>query len=75
MSSVQERENQAQAYTTLITENSDSSGKYEYVLDMDSDSIIRTNSTGHKFFPKGVKAVKVVLQYHTLLLSFYRVIL
>ncbi len=48
VSSVQERENQAQAYTTLITENSDSSGKYEYVLDMDSDSIIRTNSTGHK---------------------------
>ena len=60
VSSVQERENQAQSYTTLITENSDSSGKYEYVLDMDSDSIIRTNSTGHKSFPKGVKAVKVV---------------
>jgi len=60
VSSVQERENQAQAYTTLITENSDSSGKYEYVLDMDSDSIIRTNSTGHKHWPKGVKSVKVV---------------
>ena len=60
VSSVQERENQAQAYTTLITENSDSSGKYEYVLDMDSDSIIRTNSTGHKYWPKGVKSVKVV---------------
>ena len=58
VSQVQERENQAQAYTTLITENSDSSGKYEYVLDMESDSIIRTNSTGHKYFPKGVKSVK-----------------
>ena len=60
VSQVQERENQAESYVTLITENSDSSGKYEYVLDMDSDSIIRTNSTGHKSFPKGVKAVKVV---------------
>ena len=48
VSQVQERENQAESYVTLITENSDSSGKYEYVLDMDSDSIIRTNSTGHK---------------------------
>jgi hypothetical protein len=38
VSQVQERENQAQAYTTLITENSDSSGKYEYVLDTESDS-------------------------------------
>ena len=58
--SVKERQNQGQADTTLITENSDSSGKYEYVIDTDSDSIIRTNSTGHKYFPKGVKAVKVV---------------
>ena len=60
VSSVQERENQAESYVTLITENSDSSGKYEYVLDMESDSIIRTNSTGHKYWPKGVKSVKVV---------------
>ena len=60
VSQVQERENQAQAYTTLITENSDSSGKYEYVLDTDSDSIIRTNSTGHKSWAKGIKSVKVV---------------
>ena len=60
VSQVQERQNQAEAYATLITENSDSSGKYEYVLDMESDSIIRTNSTGHKYFPKGVKSVKVV---------------
>ena len=60
VSQVQERQNQAEAYATLITDNSDSSGKYEYVLDMESDSIIRTNSTGHKYFPKGVKSVKVV---------------
>lgn len=60
VSQVQERQDQAGAYVTLITENSDSSGKYEYVLDMDSDSIIRTNSTGHKYWPKGVKSVKVV---------------
>lgn len=60
VTSVQERESQSDAYVTLITENSDSSGKYEYVIDTDSDSIIRTNSTGHKYFPKGVKAVKVV---------------
>ena len=60
VSQVQERDSQSDAYVTLITENSDSSGKYEYVIDTDSDSIIRTNSTGHKYFPKGVKAVKVV---------------
>ena len=44
VSSVQERTSQAD----------------EYVVDLDSDSIIRTNSTGHKSYPKGVKAVKVV---------------
>ena len=60
VTSVQERTSQSDAYVTLITENSDSSGKYEYVVDLDSDSIIRTNSTGHKSYPKGVKAVKVV---------------
>ena len=57
--SVQERTSQADSYVTLITENSDSSGKYEYIADMDSDSIVRTTSTGSKFFPKGMKAVKV----------------
>jgi len=57
--SVQERTSQADEYITLITENSDNSGKYEYVVDDDSDSIIRTNSTGNKYWPKGVKAVKV----------------
>jgi len=57
--SVQERINQADAYTTLITENSDSSGKYEYIVDDESDSIIRTSSTGNKYWAKGMKAVKV----------------
>jgi len=60
VSQVQERDDQASSYVTLITENSDSSGKYEYVLDTDSDSIVRTNSTGTKYWPKGMKAVKVV---------------
>ena len=58
--SVEERTSQADAYVTLITENSDSSGKYEYIADMESDSIVRTTSTGTKPFPKGMKAVKVV---------------
>jgi len=57
--SVEERTSQADAYVTLITENSDSSGKYEYIADMESDSIVRTTSTGTKTFPKGLKAVKV----------------
>jgi len=57
--SVEERTSQADSYVTLITENSDSSGKYEYIADMDSDSVVRTTSTGSKFFPKGMKAVKV----------------
>jgi hypothetical protein len=60
VSTVQERDDQASAYVTLITENSDSSGKYEYVIDTDSDSIIRTNSTGTKYWSKGIKSVKVI---------------
>ena len=60
VTSVQERTSQSDAYVTLITENSDSSGKYEYIIDMDSDSIVRTTSTGTKSFPRGMKAVKVV---------------
>jgi len=60
VSQVQERTTQADAYVTLITENSDSSGKYEYIVDTDSDSIVRTNSTGHKNWAKGVKSIKVV---------------
>ena len=60
VSSVQERESQADSYVTLITENSDSSGKYEYIVDSMTDSIIRTNEDTDKAFPKGRKAVKVV---------------
>ena len=60
ITSVQERESQADSYVTLITENSDSSGKYEYIVDSMTDSIIRTNEDTDKAFPKGRKAVKVV---------------
>ena len=60
VTSVQERESQADSYVTLITENSDSSGKYEYIIDSTTDSIIRTTSTGTKNFRIGHKAVKVV---------------
>ena len=60
VTSVQERESQADSYVTLITENSDSSGKYEYIIDTMTDSIIRTNDQVDKYFPQGRKAVKVV---------------
>jgi len=59
VSEVQERDSQSGTYTTLISENSDSSGKYEYVVDTERDLIIRTTATGDKMFPKGRKAVKV----------------
>ncbi len=59
VSQVQERESQSDTYVTLISEDSDSSGKYEYVLDTEKDLIIRTTATGDKMFPKGRKAVKV----------------
>ena len=60
VTSVQERDSQSDSYVTLITENSDSSGKYEYIVDSMTDSIIRTNEDVDKAFPKGRKAVKVV---------------
>ena len=60
VTSVSERESQADSYVTLITENSDSSGKYEYIVDSMTDSIIRTSEEIDKSFPKGRKAVKVV---------------
>jgi len=60
VTSVAERDSQADAYVTLIKENSDSSGKYEYVVNDDSDSITRTSSTSTKYWPKGQKSVKVV---------------
>ena len=58
--SVEERTGQADAYVTLITENSNNSGKYEYVVNDDSDSITRTSDSGTKSWPKGPKSVKVV---------------
>jgi hypothetical protein len=58
--SVQERQSQSESYVTLISENSDGSGKYEYIVDTTVDSIFRTNDTADKAFPKGRKAVKVV---------------
>ena len=60
VSQVQEREDQSSSYVTLITENSDSSGKYEYMIDTVTDSIVRTNSTIDIPFPRGRKSVKVV---------------
>ena len=60
VTSVQERDSQADSYVTLITENSDNSGKYEYIVASMTDSIIRTNEDVDKAFPKGRKAVKVV---------------
>ena len=60
VTSVQERESQADSYVTLITENSDSSGKYEYIVDTMTDSIIRTDENVDKAFPRGRKAVKVI---------------
>ena len=60
ITSVQERDGQGSAYVTLISENSDGSGKYEYTVDEETDTIFRTEDTADKAFPKGRKAVKVV---------------
>jgi hypothetical protein len=60
VSQVQERQNQSSSYVTLITENSDSSGKYEYIIDTEMDLVRRTTATGDKAFPQGRRAVKVV---------------
>ena len=60
ITSVEERESQSDSYTTLIFENSDSSGKYDYVIDYNADTIFRTTATGDKMFPQGRRAVKVV---------------
>ena len=53
VSLVQERDSQSGSYTTLITENSDGSGKYDYIVDLEKDSIFRTTSTADKVFPIG----------------------
>ena len=60
VSQVQEREGQSGSYVTLITENSNGSGKYEYIVDTALDMVRRTTATGDKAFPKGRKAVKVM---------------
>ena len=60
VSQVQERQSQSESYVTLITENSNGSGKYEYIVDTALDMIRRTTATGDKAFPKGRKAVKVM---------------
>ena len=59
VSLVRERQSQADSWVTLITENSDGSGKYDYILDIEKDTIFRTTATGDKYFPKGRKAVEV----------------
>ena len=52
--SVQERTSYSAAYSTLTT------GAYEYSLDTNTDSVLRTTSSGYKDWPTGVGAVKVV---------------
>lgn len=59
VSLVRERDSQSGSWVTLISENSDSSGKYEYIVDVSKDTIFRTTATGDKYFPKGRKAVEV----------------
>ena len=52
--SVQERAGYSSDYTTLTT------GDYEYALDSNTDSILRTTGGGYKNWETGVGAVKVV---------------
>ena len=52
--SVQERDAYNDSYTTLTT------GAYEYALNTNTDSILRTTSSGYKNWPTGVDAVKIV---------------
>lgn len=59
VSLVRERDSQSGSWVTLISENSDSSGKYEYIVDVSKDTIFRTTATGDKYFPRGRKAVEV----------------
>ena len=62
VSLVRERDSQSGDWVTLISENSDSSGKYEYLVDVSKDTIFRTTATGDKYFPKGRKAVEVTYE-------------
>ena len=52
--SVQERTSYSSAYSTLTT------GAYEYSLDSNTDSLLRTLANGYKNWAQGVGAVKVV---------------
>jgi hypothetical protein len=52
--SVQERANYGSAYTTLTT------GAYEYSLDSNTDSILRTNEAGYQNWSQGVGTAKIV---------------
>ena len=52
--SVQERQSYNSSYTTLTT------GAYEYALDSNTDSVLRTTSAGYKNWATGVGAVKVI---------------
>ena len=52
--SVQERDDYGSAYTTLTT------GAYEYSLDSNTDSILRTTSAGYQNWPQGVGTAKIV---------------
>ena len=54
VSKVEERTTYSESYQELTT------GKYEYYVDGESDSVIRTNSNGlHKAWARGVGAVKI----------------
>ena len=53
--SVQERSSYSSAYSTLTT------AAYEYVLDKQTDSLLRTDSSGrYRNWPQGAESVKVV---------------
>jgi len=52
--SVQERTSYNNSYSTLTT------GAFEYALDTNTDSVLRTTSSGYKDWPTGVDSVKVV---------------
>ncbi|OUT95622.1 MAG: hypothetical protein CBB96_03585 [Gammaproteobacteria bacterium TMED36] len=52
--SVQERQSYSDAYVTLTT------GAYEYALDKNTDSVLRTTTGGYQNWPTGVDTVKVV---------------
>ena len=54
ITSVQERDSYSDSYSTLTT------GDYEFYLDVNTDSVLRTSSAGFTSWPTGVGAVKVV---------------